>query len=62
MQEGEQEYTKAFLENGYIQKLFEVQEILGEEVFEEHFEELTTMFTYTLNAMIFGSEELMMYD
>lgn len=58
VQEGEDEYARIFLENGFIQKLFEVIDILGPEVYEEYFDNLTTMISYAINALIFGVEEL----
>ena len=51
------ENARAFLELDYIDKLLEIVEILGEEVFEEFFDDLAMMYTYTFNAMIFGRAE-----
>ena len=48
------DYARNFLEMGFCQKIFEVIDILGEEVYEEHFDDLTTMISYALSALVFG--------
>ena len=37
-------------------------EVLGEEIFEEFFEQLAAVYTYTLNIMLYSNEEQLFYD
>lgn len=49
------------MQHGYIQKLMDLIDIIGEEAFEEFFDELVTMYMYTINTLVFNYEDNM-YD
>lgn len=45
------------MEQGYIDKLMDLIDVLGEEAYEEYFDELATMYMYTFNSFVFSCED-----
>ena len=50
------------MDANFVERMFEAFEILGEEAFEEFFEEMASIFSYVLNSIIYNNDEGLMND
>ena len=51
-----------FINLDYINKLFEAIETLGEDIYEEFFEQVAGICCYSLNVMLWSSEDSLMFS
>ena len=54
LNESDPDIGRLFLEQNFAGKILETAELLGEETYEEFFDEMSTICLYAFNAMIFS--------